>query len=273
MPAGAVGQVLQLVAGDQHRLHDRRHAGRYQRLVPVAGRQHGTLTGDELHRRGGLGLQAHIGRAGLRRPVCRFRLARDERHVGRAREGRAAIARRPRLNLLDVPTGVVVGEYRAAVVVRGAGVRQVVGRREDRVGRIPAVDRSVAIAVHSVCRPCRGDELHRTAGAGRVGRALARARRIAVAAVVALDLADRGEDRPVDAETLSGRLVKTQVLRRDLPAGKRRRRVGRGFHRNVGSAVQGRSRDSRHSCQRYQYAEQQHGHAKRRRARGTRSGS
>ena len=76
---------------------------------------------------------------------------------------------------------------------------EVVRRREDRVRRIPAVPLTVAVAVHAVGGPRRREELHRPAGTGGVDGALPRARGIGVAPVVALDLADAGQHRPVEA--------------------------------------------------------------------------
>ncbi len=113
---------------------------------------------------------------------------------------------------------MVVGVDRLAVVGRGARGAQVVGGPVDRVRRVPAVGRAVAFGVHAVLRPRRREELHRPARARRVDRALLRARGVGVAPVVALDLADPREYRPVEA-VAGGRLeVETQVFGRDFGA-------------------------------------------------------
>ncbi len=50
MPGRSVRQVLQLVAGDHHRLHRRRRIFGDQRDVAVAGGEHRALAGDRLRR-------------------------------------------------------------------------------------------------------------------------------------------------------------------------------------------------------------------------------
>ena len=99
---------------------------------------------------------------------------------------------------------------------------QVVGRGVDRVGGVPAVGRALAVGIHSVLRPRRGEELHRPAGARRVDGALPRARRGGIASVVALDLADAGDDRPAQSIALRRLLVQAQIQGRDFPFGQRR---------------------------------------------------
>ena len=57
----------------------------------------------------------------------------------------------------------------------------------------------------------RRQELHRAAGAGAVRRTA-----VAVAAVVRLDPADRGKDRPVEPELRGGLLVEDEIVGRDV---------------------------------------------------------
>src|SRR6202021_1796864 len=82
------------------------------------------------------------------------------------------------------------------------------------IGRIPAVGWTLAIRVHSILGPRRSKELGGTAGARRVDRTLLGARRIGVATMVALHLADTGEDRPVQAIVLGSLLVEAEGERR-----------------------------------------------------------
>jgi hypothetical protein len=131
----------------------------------------------------------------------------------------------------QVLAGVVVGEDGAGAAGGGAhvaaGGAQVAGRRGGGVEEVERVGRAVAVGVHAVDGPGRGDELHRPDGAvedlvtvqatavgvGDAGRSAAverdaddprqRAavgvqRRPGEAAVIGLDPADGGKQRPVD---------------------------------------------------------------------------
>ena len=103
---------------------------------------------------------------------------------------------------VDVPVGVVVGEDRLAEILLPTRCLEVARRGEDRVDRVVRVLLAVAVGVDSVQLPAGGDELHPPdrAGAGDVE----------VAAVVRLDLVDRGEDLPRHAVLDAGGLVDRQ---------------------------------------------------------------
>src|SRR3984957_15994299 len=150
MPTGAVGEVLQLVAGNEHRLNGGRHAGRDQRYVSVVGSELGAFAGDEAHGCGGLTRQAAVCAN-----RCFFTFAAHSLLFARlALTRRAAVARGPFLHLCHIPACVVVGEDRLAVVAGGAGSAQIVGSPVDRVRRIPPVSAAVAVAVDAIPRPC-----------------------------------------------------------------------------------------------------------------------
>ena len=110
----------------------------------------------------------------------------------------------------DVPVGVVVGEDRAAQVGLGAGRLQVLRGGEDRVDRVVRVALAVAVRVGPVHLPRRGHELHPALRAG--------GRDVQVAAVVGLDLVDRGEHLPAHAVLDPGGLVDRQQEDRDPEA-------------------------------------------------------
>ena len=108
---------------------------------------------------------------------------------------------------VDVPVGVVVGEDGAADVRVGACGAQVAGGGEDRVDRVERVLDAVAVGVHAVGGPRGGHELHpaERAGGGDVQ----------VAAVVGLDLVDRGQHLPAHAVLHAGGLVDREEEGRD----------------------------------------------------------
>src|SRR3954453_6407786 len=94
---------------------------------------------------------------------------RDEARGGaRVVPGRAAVAGRARQHLVDVPTRVVVGEDRTAVVAGSAVPAQQVRGGGDRVGRVVAVLDAIVVAVDAVALPGRREELTRATGAGEV---------------------------------------------------------------------------------------------------------
>ena len=108
---------------------------------------------------------------------------------------------------VDVPVGVVVGEDRLADVLLAAGGAQVARGREDRVDRVERVLLAVLVGVDAVHLPGGRHELHPADGAGGGD--------VQVAAVVGLDLVDRGEDLPADAVLDAGGLVDREQERRD----------------------------------------------------------
>ncbi len=108
---------------------------------------------------------------------------------------------------VDVPVRVVVGEDRAADVGVGARGLQVPRGGEDRVDRVVRVLDAVAVGVDPVRAPARWHELHPAQGSGRGD--------VEVAAVVGLDLVDRGEDLPAHAVLDAGGLVDRQQEGRD----------------------------------------------------------
>ena len=151
----------------------------------------------------GVGHRAGVGRLRLHREAA-LREARERAdEVG----GEAADDAGAHQDRLDVPVGVVVGEDRAVEVLVGPGGAQVARGREDRVDRVERVLLAVAVGVDAVHVPRRGHELHpaQRAGGGDVQ----------VAAVVGLDLVDRGQDLPADAVLDAGRLVDREQEGRD----------------------------------------------------------
>ena len=113
----------------------------------------------------------------------------------------------PHEDRVDVPVGVVVGEDRLAQILIGARCLEVARSREDRVDRVVRVLLAVAVGVDAVGLPAGRDELHPAHGAG--------GRDVEVAAVVGLDLVDRGQDLPADAVLDARGLVDRQQERRD----------------------------------------------------------
>ena len=89
---------------------------------------------------------------------------------------------------VDVPVGMVVGEDRPAQIVRRTGGLEVPRGREDRVDRVVRILLRVAVGIDAVQLPRGRDELHPAHCTG--------ARHVQVAAVVRLDLVDRGEHLP-----------------------------------------------------------------------------
>ena len=168
-------------------------AGRldHHRRVALA---HALAARAQLARVRGLGLQreAALGQAGERADEVRRQAADD---LG-AQQHR-----------VDVPVGVVVGEDGLADVGVGAGGLQVAGGGEDRVDRVVRVADLVAVGVDPVRAPRRGHELHPPERARRA--------HVEVAAVVGLDLVDRGQDLPADAVLDAGGLVDREQERRD----------------------------------------------------------
>jgi hypothetical protein len=108
---------------------------------------------------------------------------------------------------VDVPVGVVVGEDRAAQVLVAAGGAQVAGGGEDRIDGVERVLQAVVVGVDAVRLPRGGHELH-PAQRARGGD-------VEVAAVVGLDLVDRGQDLPADAVLGARGLVDREQERRD----------------------------------------------------------
>ena len=142
---------------------------------------------------------------------------------------------------------MVVRQDRRAVVRRRAVRPKKPSRACDRVSRVPDVRDAVAIPVgrvsgsvpgsraglrhcHRRCAgsPRRAEELHRPRCAGRIHRSRWVASRRLAPSVVALDLADRGQDGPVDAEAQPLALVKREVGGRDVGD-----RCGRGLRLRV----------------------------------------
>ena len=108
---------------------------------------------------------------------------------------------------LDVPGRVVVGEDRLAEVLGGAGGVQVARGGEDRVDRVVGVGDAVAVGVDGPALERRGQELHPADGARGGDRE--------VAAVVGLDLVDRGQHLPRHLVLDPGGLVDRDQERRD----------------------------------------------------------
>ena len=192
-----------------------------------------------------LGLEAALGDLAA---VARVRGDR-EAALGQARERADEVGRqaadqlRAQQHRVHVPVGVVVGEDRAADVLVGAGGLQVARGGEDRVDRVVRVHQAVVVAVDAVGLPRLGHELHPALGA--------RGRHAQVAAVVGLDLVDRGQQLPADAVLRARGLVDRQQERRDPEAvdeevrdadlgraglGQRVRRVVRRGRRRVGAS-------------------------------------
>ena len=111
---------------------------------------------------------------------------------------------------LDVPPGVVVSEDRALDALGGAGRVQIARGGEDRVGRVVRIGDAVPVRVDAPLLPRRGEELHPAHGAG--------GRHRQVAAVVGLDLVDRGQDLPRHVVLAAGRLIDRKQEGRDLEA-------------------------------------------------------
>ena len=142
------------------------------------------------------------GRAGDREAALREPGERADEVVRQAADDA-----RPHQHGVDVPVRVVVGEDRAAQVVLRAGGVQVARGGEDGVDRVEGVLQAVAVGVHAELLPGGGHELHppERAGGGDVQ----------VAAVVRLDLVDRGEHLPAHAVLDAGGLVDREQEGRD----------------------------------------------------------
>ena len=102
---------------------------------------------------------------------------------------------------------------------------QVVGHAEDRIRGVPAIDRAIAVAVHPIPAPGRCEELRRPARAGRVRRPLLRTRRVRIAPVIALHLADAGQYRPVQSISRGRPHVELEIFRWYFHLCSRRRSV------------------------------------------------
>src|SRR5581483_2082025 len=125
---------------------------------------------------------------------------------------------------LHVGLRVVVGVDRLLELVGCTGGGEVVGGGDDRVGLVPAVGGAVVVRVDAVLGPRFGEELHRPAGASLIDEAFCPAGGVGCAAVLAFDLADRGEQLPGYVEGEPGLLVEEQVVGGDV--GERRLRGG-----------------------------------------------
>ena len=188
--------------GDHRRALAREDVDRAARAVGLD-RPRGVLARLEALLELRVGQRAGVGRLG-RDGEAALRQARERAdEVGRE----AADDARAHEHRLDVPVGVVVGEDRAVEVGVGAGGAQVAGGGEDRVDRVERVLLAVAVGVDAVGGPRGGHELHpaERAGGGDVQ----------VAAVVGLDLVDRGQDLPAHAVLDAGGLVDREQERRD----------------------------------------------------------
>ena len=130
-------------------------------------------------------------------PEDRLRAGEVDRAAG-AEVGRKA------QHLVHVPLGVVVGEDGAGDVVVRPGSREIAGRGEDGVVRVPRVGEAVAVRVHPPAQPGVGHELH---PAHRAGRARAH-----VAPEVRLDLVDRAEHLPRHAVRVPGAVPEDEEL-------------------------------------------------------------
>ncbi len=97
---------------------------------------------------------------------------------------------------------MVVGEDRRADMAGATGGGEVARGGEDGVGGVVGVLIAGAVGVHPVARPGGWEELHPALGAG-AGDA-------EVAAIVGLDLVDRGEHLPGDSVGGAGGLVERQ---------------------------------------------------------------
>ena len=122
-------------------------------------------------------------------------------------DGQAGDQTRAEHDRVDVPVGVVVGEDRLAHVLRRAGGLEVARGGEDRVDRVVRVLLLVVVRVDAVLAPGGRHELHPAERA--------RGRDVQVAAVVGLDLVDRGQVLPADAVLDAGGLVDRQQEERD----------------------------------------------------------
>ena len=195
-------RITAVLDGDDRRLLAAEDADRAARGVRLDDAR-GVLARLEALLELGVGHRAGVGRLGLDREAA-LREARERAdEVG----GEAADDAGAHQDRLDVPVGVVVGEDRAVEVLVGPGGAQVARGREDRVDRVERVLLAVAVGVDAVHVPRRGHELHpaQRAGGGDVQ----------VAAVVRLDLVDRGQDLPADAVLDAGRLVDREQEGRD----------------------------------------------------------
>jgi hypothetical protein len=163
----------------------------------------GVLAGLEALRELGLRHRAGVGRLGLHREAA----LREPRERADEVGGQAADDAGAHQDRLDVPVGVVVGEDGAVEVLVGPRGAEVPRGGEDRVDRVERVLLPVAVGVDAVHVPRRGHELHpaQRAGGGDVQ----------VAAVVRLDLVDRGQDLPPDAVLDAGGLVDGEEEGRD----------------------------------------------------------
>ena len=121
-----------------------------------------------------------------------------------------AVALRPGQHQIDVGVGMVVGGQGTPPVVGSAEVAQIGGGGRDGVGGVA----DVGVAQPGPLR-CLGEagrqKLQRTAGTGLVGPAVG-----GQPPVVALDAPDRGEQRPIEAESAPRVLVQHQVVGRDV---------------------------------------------------------
>ena len=184
----------------------------------------------------------------MKRPTCATAQARTTRAPPEAPGAKA-----PRYSFAFASTaatyavGRVVGEDRTAIVGRRSVRAKQASRSGDRVGRIPHVREAVAVSVarvaldrsYSSAARCaeRSSEECRRATSSR-GTASGPSRRLAFtvpgglqpgassAAVVALDLADRRENGPVNAVSSGGLLVEDEVVARNVGDGD-----GRGSER------------------------------------------
>ncbi len=158
------------------------------------------------HPGGGTRGQVHGTGRGVR--AERGRLAVDE--AGERADHRARIAgdeARAQHHGFDVGLRVVIGEDRAAKIVRGAGGVQVARGGEDRVDGVVGVGVAGVGGVDAVLQPGLGHELHPPDGTGG-GHG-------EVAAVVGLDFVDPGEDLPGNVVLDRGGLVDGQQEQRD----------------------------------------------------------
>ena len=156
------------------------------------------------------GLEGEVGRAE----------ALGDRAIQRPDQQRAvAVALGPGQDQRRIPRGGVVVVQGALPVVGRAIALQVRRSGRDGVGGVADVGIGETGELGGVDEG-RRQELHRPAGAGLVRLAAAD-----VAAVVGLDLADRGQHRPVQSEAGACFLIEDEVVGRDVGHGGRR--VGR----------------------------------------------
>ena len=217
----AVGVRVAVDVLDHHELAEALALADLDDLAVVDGDDRGALAGEDVDAAAGLvGLHDHRGVAGLDLVALLVELARvgrlgvdREAALREARERADEVARQAADDLgahqhgVDVPVGVVVGEDGAADVAVGAGGLEVARGGEDRVDRVERVLDAVAVGVDAVGGPRRRHELHPAEGA--------RGGDVQVAAVVGLDLVDRGEDLPAHAVLHAGGLVDREEEGRD----------------------------------------------------------